>query len=301
MNCTGKTSFLLTILDELILERGGSIIIAPASYNVAYCAHESWILNTSVKQNILIGRGNEGLYSIDEQRYAEVLRSCALSEDLSRWELGDETLLGEKGLNISGGQKARIALARALYSNAPILLLDNLMTSLDAETSVFVLKEAILRNCGDRLVILSSHQTSLMHYARGIIEVNEGVAVYHDTPNSFVMGDTLSSPLESTPVSTSDRRLAPSSVVLHLKNTKGIKSATVALPLDAYVSYVKVHFLFIMKKLAVSIVLILDLQPSTWLCFISLHRCIFWRSVERLRDRWLDGRRVQVNKHRNNI
>jgi ABC-type transport system involved in cytochrome bd biosynthesis fused ATPase/permease subunit len=174
-NASGKTSLLLTILQELTLTEGRANIV-PSGVQVAYCGHDSWILNMSAKENILIG----SLSPVNLERFKSVVAACALEEDFSRWEQGDETILGEKGVKVSGGQKARIALARALYSDAPVLLLDNILSALDAETSAHVFVEAVLRASRDRIVILSSHQMRLEPYAIGMIHVAHGTITYKD-------------------------------------------------------------------------------------------------------------------------
>lgn len=164
-------SLLLTILGELNVVRGESLCF---SGPVAYCGHDSWILNASARDNILVARATG---ETDEVRYDEVVRSCALQEDFKLWRDGDSSLLGQKGINISGGQKARIALARALYSEASVLLLDNILAGLDVSTATFVFHEAILTACSKRVVLLCTHVPQFYQFASGIIQVNEGMAV----------------------------------------------------------------------------------------------------------------------------
>eukprot|EP01041_Mallomonas_annulata_P010575 gene10575-22068_t len=118
-----------------------------SSVSVAYCGHDPWILNTTAKENITICRNTSSsmLNNEDEERrYRDVVEVCGLSEDMRQWPQGDETLIGERGINISGGQKARLSLARALYSNASILLLDSPLSSLDATVGSHIFHEAIL-------------------------------------------------------------------------------------------------------------------------------------------------------------
>ncbi|KAG6891400.1 hypothetical protein C0992_007624 [Termitomyces sp. T32_za158] len=97
----------------------------PRDKGVAYAAQESWVQNETIKQNILFGA------SFDEERYKKVLYQCSLERDLTLFDAGDETEVGEKGLTLSGGQKARITLARAVYSQAEILLLDDVLAALE--------------------------------------------------------------------------------------------------------------------------------------------------------------------------
>jgi ABC-type multidrug transport system fused ATPase/permease subunit len=115
-----------------------------------------WLQHATIKENILFGS------PFIEKRYKETIRCCALTRDLEILEFGDETEIGEKGVNLSGGQKARISLARAIYSNVTILLLDDPLSAVDAPTAKLLMEEAI---CGrlvkGRTVILVTHAVSL--------------------------------------------------------------------------------------------------------------------------------------------
>jgi ABC-type multidrug transport system fused ATPase/permease subunit len=95
----------------------------------AYVPQQSWLQNSTIKDNILFG------LPFVEKRYKEVLEACSLVGDLKILEDGDETEIGERGLNLSGGQKARVSLARAVYSRASTLLLDDILSALDSGTT----------------------------------------------------------------------------------------------------------------------------------------------------------------------
>lgn len=92
----------------------------------AYVPQTAWLQNDSIKKNILFGLPD------DEERYRQTLEACSLLTDLDILEDGDETEIGERGQNLSGGQKARISLARAVYSRASIVLLDDVLSAVDA-------------------------------------------------------------------------------------------------------------------------------------------------------------------------
>ena len=102
-----------------------SFFSLPRNGGIAYAAQESWVQNETIRDNILFGS------PFDEERYKKVIYQCGLTRDLSLFEAGDRTEVGEKGLTLSGGQKARITLARAVYSNAEILLLDDVLAALE--------------------------------------------------------------------------------------------------------------------------------------------------------------------------
>ena len=178
-NASGKTSFFLAILHELFIQQG-EVYYEPRDGRIAFCGHDSWIVNASARENITLC-SSSSTANFDEARYENVVRACGLDVDFRRWEGSDSAGLGEKGVNVSGGQKARIALARSLYSDAKILLLDNVLSGLDADTAALVFSEAILAQRGRRLILLSSHLQQLQPYASGVIHLEEGRATFRET------------------------------------------------------------------------------------------------------------------------
>ena len=178
-NASGKTSFFLAILHELLIQHG-EVYSEPRDRPIAFCGHDSWIVNASARENITLCSPSSSA-PFDEARYESVVRACGLDVDFRRWEGFDSAGLGEKGVNVSGGQKARIALARALYSDAKILLLDNILSGLDADTAALVFSEAILGQRGRRLILLSSHLQQLQPYASGVVHLEEGRATFRET------------------------------------------------------------------------------------------------------------------------
>ncbi|KAF5338427.1 hypothetical protein D9758_012247 [Tetrapyrgos nigripes] len=148
---SGKTSLLMALLSEMhfIPSSPDSWYNLPRDSGVAYAAQESW-------ENILFGA------PFDEERYRKVIHQCGLERDLTLFEAGDATEVGEKGLTLSGGQKARITLARAVYSAAKILLLDDVLAALDVHTSKWIVEKCF---CGDlvqgRTIILVTHNVAL--------------------------------------------------------------------------------------------------------------------------------------------
>ncbi|TFK79744.1 P-loop containing nucleoside triphosphate hydrolase protein [Polyporus arcularius HHB13444] len=155
----GKTSLLMALLGEMhyIPQGPDSLVNLPRGGGVAYAAQESWVQSDTIKNNIIFGA------PFDEVRYNKVLDQCALRRDLELFDAGDETEVGEKGLTLSGGQKARITLARAVYSSAEILLLDDILAALDVHTSRHIvdkcLKGDILRG---RTIVLVTHNVAMV-------------------------------------------------------------------------------------------------------------------------------------------
>ncbi|TCD60867.1 hypothetical protein EIP91_009386 [Steccherinum ochraceum] len=155
---SGKTSLLMALLGEMHYKPNGpgSAVSLPRAGGVAYHAQESWVLNATIKDNILFGA------PYDEERYIAVLHQCGLNPDLALFDAGDQTEVGEKGLTLSGGQKARLTLARAAYSPAEILLLDDVFAALDVHTAKWIvdkcLRGELLRG---RTIILVTHNLAL--------------------------------------------------------------------------------------------------------------------------------------------
>lgn len=117
----GKSAVLQAILGDLY-RKSGSVSVRG---HVAYCSQVPWIMNATVKENILFGKRFHADF------YDKTVHACALIEDFSALPDGDETLVGEKGISLSGGQKARLALARAVYARADVYILDDPLSAVD--------------------------------------------------------------------------------------------------------------------------------------------------------------------------
>lgn len=118
----GKSSFLQSILGDL-WKMDGEVQVHGS---VAYVSQQSWIMNATVRDNIIFG------YRYDSAFYERTVKACALLDDFSQLPDGDETVVGERGISLSGGQKARVALARAVYARADIYLLDDSLSAVDS-------------------------------------------------------------------------------------------------------------------------------------------------------------------------
>lgn len=161
----GKTALLLALLGEMTMIEGKLVRPQggfgaegrPDSAAISYAAQTPWLQRGTVRQNILFG------YQYDEQRYEDVVERCALRPDLDSWEEGDHTPVGDRGSNLSGGQKARVALARAIYAQTDYVLLDDPFSAIDIKTSRFLYDQLF---CGPlldgRTVILVTHRVELV-------------------------------------------------------------------------------------------------------------------------------------------
>ncbi|KAK6161163.1 hypothetical protein DH2020_004544 [Rehmannia glutinosa] len=133
----------------------------------AYVAQTSWIQNATIQENILFGS------PMDNEKYKNVIKVCSLEKDLEMMEHGDQTEIGERGINLSGGQKQRIQLARAVYQDCDIYLLDDIFSAVDAHTGTEIFKGSLK----DKTVLLVTHQVDFLHNADLILVMRDGKIV----------------------------------------------------------------------------------------------------------------------------
>ncbi|ORY22510.1 hypothetical protein BCR39DRAFT_551500 [Naematelia encephala] len=154
---SGKSSLLKALIGELHFVRSeNSFFHLPREGGVSYADQESWCMSESIKENILFGE------PYDEVRYKKTIRDCGLETDLKLFESGDATEIGEKGITLSGGQKARITLARAIYCKTAIVLLDDIFSALDTLTSRWIIDNLLKGDLiADRTVLLITHHVGL--------------------------------------------------------------------------------------------------------------------------------------------
>ncbi|KAF2153144.1 ABC bile acid transporter [Myriangium duriaei CBS 260.36] len=181
----GKTALLQALLGELDLLSGE--LVRPSSA-VAYCSQTPWLQSMSIRENILFNG------PFDEARYKQVLHACALVPDLSAFEHGDLSPIGENGIGLSGGQKMRVALARALYSRASILLLDDPLSALDQQTAEHIVKHCLRGALAEsRTLVLVTHRVDICtDCAEQLIEIKDGVAKSSEGRGNDFIGTSLS-------------------------------------------------------------------------------------------------------------
>lgn len=158
---SGKSS-LLSALAGFMKKTEGTIAV---NGSLLLCGYP-WVQNATVKENILFG--NEW----NEERYKDVVYSCSLESDLDILPAGDRTEIGERGITLSGGQKARINLARAVYANKDIILMDDVLSAVDARVGKHIMENCFSRMLGDKTRILATHQLSLIGNADRVIFLN---------------------------------------------------------------------------------------------------------------------------------
>lgn len=166
----GKTSLLMTLLSELPIQ-SGSIYV---NGTLSYASQEPWLVSGSVRDNITIARSarvdnNSALPPRLELRYKEVLRICSLDRDLANLPHGDLSMVGERGAALSGGQKARVNLARALFYEADIYLLDDPLSALDPAVAKHIFDECFRTFLRRKTVLLVTHQVQFSTPAQKIL------------------------------------------------------------------------------------------------------------------------------------
>ncbi|XP_043715938.1 ABC transporter C family member 3-like [Telopea speciosissima] len=161
---SGKSSLLSCLLGE-VPKISGAIKLNGTK---AYVAQSPWIQSGKIIDNILFGK------VMNKERYEMILEACSLKKDLELCAFGDQTIIGERGINLSGGQKQRIQIARALYHDADIYLLDDPFSALDAHTGTHLFKECLLGILGSKTVIYVTHQVEFLTSADLILVMRDG-------------------------------------------------------------------------------------------------------------------------------
>uniref|UniRef100_A0A8B9T0K5 ATP binding cassette subfamily C member 8 n=1 Tax=Anas platyrhynchos TaxID=8839 RepID=A0A8B9T0K5_ANAPL len=178
----GKSSLLLAILGEMQKISGNSILdtsrkallevilFVEKRGSVAYASQKPWLLNATVEENITFES------SFNKQRYKAVIDACSLQPDIDILPHGDQTQIGERGINLSGGQRQRISVARALYQQTNVVFLDDPFSALDIHLSDHLMQEGILKMLREdkRTVVLVTHKLQYLPHADWIIAMKDG-------------------------------------------------------------------------------------------------------------------------------
>ncbi|KAG9101683.1 hypothetical protein FS749_004492 [Ceratobasidium sp. UAMH 11750] len=211
---SGKTLLLLALLGEadvlagqLLAPRSPPDALAALSQQsglsssnwivkgiCAYVPQSAWLQNDSIKNNILFG------LPYDPERYQQTIEACALVTDFAIIEDGDEAEIGERGVNLSGGQKARVSLARAVYSRASTLLLDDVLSAVDAHTASHLFKNCLLGPLmKERTIVLVSHHVQLVAPgASYVVALDNGRVLFAGPQTEFIGSDVMKGISHST-------------------------------------------------------------------------------------------------------
>ncbi|CAD6992118.1 unnamed protein product [Ceratitis capitata] len=161
---SGKSSLIQAVLGELPAESGS--VTVHGSYS--YASQEPWLFTGTVRQNILFG------LPMDKNRYRTVVKKCALERDFELLPNGDKTIVGERGASLSGGQKARISLARAVYRKANVYLLDDPLSAVDTHVGRHLFDQCMRGFLREDIVILVTHQLQFLEQADIIVIMDKG-------------------------------------------------------------------------------------------------------------------------------
>ncbi|XP_029521292.1 ATP-binding cassette sub-family C member 4-like isoform X1 [Oncorhynchus nerka] len=231
----GKSSLLSAILGELPHDKG----VLKVKGQLTYASQQPWVFPGTIRSNILFGK------ALHPQKYEKVLRACALKRDMELLPDGDLTVIGDRGATLSGGQKARVNLARAVYQDADIYLLDDPLSAVDAEVGRHLFEQCICGILKNKPRILVTHQLQYLQAANQILVLKEGHMVargtYSELQRSGVDFTSLLKREEEGPQapgvetesrSPCSRTLSQNSVVSHTSSIRSVKDGTEQLPAE---------------------------------------------------------------------
>uniref|UniRef100_A0A8C8MFZ8 Cystic fibrosis transmembrane conductance regulator n=1 Tax=Oncorhynchus tshawytscha TaxID=74940 RepID=A0A8C8MFZ8_ONCTS len=229
----GKSSLLSAILGELPHDKG----VLKVKGQLTYASQQPWVFPGTIRSNILFGK------ALHPQKYEKVLRACALKRDMELLPDGDLTVIGDRGATLSGGQKARVNLARAVYQDADIYLLDDPLSAVDAEVGRHLFEQCICGILKNKPRILVTHQLQYLQAANQILVLKEGHMVargtYSELQRSGVDFTSLLKREEEGPQapgvetesrSPCSRTLSQNSEVSHTTSIRSVKDGTEQLP-----------------------------------------------------------------------
>lgn len=177
---SGKSSLLSAIAGDMRQLSG----ILQTKSKRALCAQVAWILNSTVRENITFGR------EFVKEDYDRVVKACALGHDLDVLPNGDFTEIGERGINLSGGQKQRISLARAIYSDADVVLLDDPLGAVDPHVGAHIMDHAICGLLKNKCRILVTHQLHVLPRCDRVVVMDRGILIACDTFQNLITSNS---------------------------------------------------------------------------------------------------------------
>ncbi|KZV99859.1 hypothetical protein EXIGLDRAFT_668146 [Exidia glandulosa HHB12029] len=176
---SGKSSLLSALLGEMKCLEGRVLLpkyvhrvdpVTGLSESISYCAQHPWLESKTIRENIVFGS------PFDRERYDAVLNACVLIQDINQFEDGDATEIGDKGIVLSGGQKARVALARAVYARTRTVILDEVLSAVDTHTASELIETCfrgpLMR--GRTIVLVTHHFATILPIAAWVIKMDNG-------------------------------------------------------------------------------------------------------------------------------
>lgn len=166
---SGKSSLLQSLLAEMY-KHSGTVTI-DQQQRMAYVSQQAWIQNLTLRDNILFG------LPYDQRKYDQVISACALKPDFEMLSGGDQTEIGEKGINLSGGQKQRVSIARACYSNSNLFLFDDPLSAVDSHVGKHIFDQVISSQSGilrDHTRVLVTNALYVLPFVDQVIMIKNG-------------------------------------------------------------------------------------------------------------------------------
>ncbi|PVU94926.1 hypothetical protein BB561_002172 [Smittium simulii] len=194
---SGKSSLCHAILGEMHLAGGELFVNYPESSNstvdestyskqfskVAYSSQSPWIFGGTIRENILFG------YPYEKEWFQKVVFACSLIRDFELFEDGEHTLIGERGATLSGGQRARVSLARAIYTRADLYILDDPLSAVDPKVAKHLFDNVICGLLKDKTRILVTHQLQFIHKSDYVVLLDNGAVIDSGSPGSITKLD----------------------------------------------------------------------------------------------------------------
>lgn len=212
---SGKSSLVQSILGELRPESG----TIKVNGTFSYASQEPWLFTGTVRQNILFGQ------PMNRRRYQQVVKKCALERDFELLPYGDKTIVGERGASLSGGQKARISLARAVYRETSIYLLDDPLSAVDTHVGRHLFDQCMRGFLREHIVVLVTHQLQFLQQADQIVIMEKGrvsaVGTYDSLRESGLdFANLLADPEKEEAVEEKSRSRSSSKVYSNRRNSE---------------------------------------------------------------------------------
>ncbi|KAI1462199.1 ATP-binding cassette transporter protein YOR1-like protein [Annulohypoxylon moriforme] len=269
----GKSSLLAALAGDM-RKTSGEVVLGASR---AFCPQYAWIQNASVRNNILFGK------EMDREWYKEVVRACALQPDLDMLPNGDATEIGERGITISGGQKQRLNIARAIYFDADIVLMDDPLSAVDAHVGRHIMDNAIMGLLKDKCRILATHQLWVLNRCDRIIWMDAGKIRAVDTFDNLMANHSgfrqlmettaLEQTQEDEPAQV-EEKTADGEKKKKKKKAQGLmqaeERAVASVPWSVYTTYVRASGSILNAPLVVLVLLLsqgANIMTSLWLSY----------------------------------
>ncbi len=199
---SGKSSLMYSLLGEMKFKENLPRPRVAVNGTISLVTQKPWIVNDTVMNNILFGK------PFNRKKYEETIHFACLKRDFELFTHGDQTMIGEKGATLSGGQKARISFARSLYSESDILLLDDLLSAVDVHVGKFLMTESLLQFSRSKTRILITHALYYLKYVDKVLIMENGRIVeqgnYETIRNSNRFKDIYSNMMKDEKKARSD-------------------------------------------------------------------------------------------------